>query len=316
MTTLAIEWAQKVLVEQGIQIKDRTPDIIQVNPWSSVYRFSTSKGFFFLKKVPEKLDLEPKIIAFLDSQFHARVPQIFAESKSLHCFLMQDAGIQLHVYLKQTQNFSVLKKILLDYAVLQIEASKQKQAFLDSGVPDWGCKKLPMLYQELIQQEELLIEDGLTKEDVIRLRHLTTKLNTLFEILGEFHIEDTFGHGDFHDKNILIHPDTQAATFIDLGEVVITHPFFSFNNCLHMAKENFALTEQQCDELRAAYCTPWFELESEKNILSALSIINQSWSIHAVLGEYRLMNSVDSSDFHRLHRQGRFRKKLEFWLNQ
>jgi aminoglycoside phosphotransferase (APT) family kinase protein len=58
-------------------------------------------------------------------------------------------------------------------------------------------------------------------------------------------IKETFGHADFHDKNILINTHTNQTTLIDLGEVVITHPLFSFHNCLHRAKENFSLSNSQ-----------------------------------------------------------------------
>lgn len=229
---------------------------------------------------------------------------------------MKDAGIQLQQYFKQHFNIDILIQMMQAYTELQISATNKTQLFFDLGVPDWRLTKLPTLYRNFINQETLLIEDGLNNDDLIKLRNLESKLSDLCISLAGYKIKDTFGHADFHHRNILINPDTGQTTIIDLGEVVITYPFFSFHNCLHMAKENFSLTDNQYYQLQLACFKPWLEFESQKNLLNILSIVNQCWSIHAVLGEYRLMKSVRKTDFQKLHRKGRFANKLRYWLNQ
>jgi len=229
---------------------------------------------------------------------------------------MKDAGIQLHHYFKQNFNADIFIRTMHAYTKLQISATNKIQLFLDLGVPDWQLEILPILYREVINQEALLIEDGLSRDDLIQLKKLESKLSFLCELLAKYKIKDTFGHADFHDKNILLNQETQQTTLIDLGEVVITHPFFSLHNCLHMAKENFSLTDHQYHQLQLACFEPWLTLESQKNLLDILSTINQCWSIHAVLGEYRLMKSVSQNDFHKFHRHGRFSLKLRYWLDQ
>lgn len=316
MNNAHIKWARCVLEDKDYQVQSHTPDVIQDNPWAVVYRFKTNQGNVFLKRVPSKLLLEPKVINLLRSEFHANIPIIIAESREQNCFLMKDAGIQLHHYFKQHFNMDILIKTMQAYTKLQISATNKTQLFLDLGVPDWGLEKLPILYRDFINQEVLLIEDGLNNDDLIKLNKLESKLSYLCESLAGYKIKDTFGHADFHDKNILINPDTGQTTIIDLGEVVVTHPFFSFLNCLYRAKENFALTENQYHQLQLACFEPWLELESQKNLFDILSIINQCWPIHGVLGEYRLMKSVNKADFQKLHRRGRFSLTLRYWLDQ
>lgn len=310
-----LQWAVDVLSANGYKILIPSPDIIQKTPWSTVYRFSTDRGFVFLKDVPQALSLEPKVIDILRKEFNAPVPQLIANNPDEHCFLMQDAGIKLHEYFKENLQIDLLGDALQDYAELQIKASTRIQLFLDAGVPDWRLDKLPEQYSDLIVQDELLIGNGLTKEDLVKLKNLEPALLSICEKLSRYKIRDTFGHADFHDKNILIQPDTHQATVIDLGEVVITHPFFSLHNCLYMAKENFSLSDEQYQKLQRDSLKPWLALETQENLMEIFTLINQCWSIHAVLGELRLMNSVEKSAFQKLHRQGRISKKLRYWIN-
>lgn len=229
---------------------------------------------------------------------------------------MKDAGIQWHHYFKLGFHMDLFIETMQAYSKLQIAVTDRTQMFFDLGVPDWRLEKIPTLYHDLIHQETLLLEDGLNHNDITKLQKLESRLLHLCESLSNYKIKDTFGHADFHDKNILINPNTLQTTIIDLGEVVITHPFFSLHNCLHMAKENFTLTDQQYYQIQVACIKPWLEFESQENLFDIFAIRNQCWSIHAVLGEYRLLNSVKQSDFQKLHRQGRFANKLRFWLNQ
>jgi Phosphotransferase enzyme family len=316
MDNFQINWAIKILTNNGYQLHTAIPEVIQNTPWSSVYRFKMNQGFVFLKIVPPALSLEPKIINILHTEFHANVPQIIAANHELYCFLMQDAGIKLHYYFKENFESDILTQAMQDYARLQIMTVDKVDLFLNMGVPDWRLAKLPKLYQDLIAHEKLLLEDGLSQDELVKLKNLEPKLVSICEKLSRYKIKETFGHADFHDKNILINTPTKQTTLIDLGEVVITHPFFSFHNCLHRAKENFTLSDSQYQQLNLTCFKPWLALETQAHLLEILALIQQCWSIHAVLGELRLMNSVDPAAFQELHRQGRLAKNLRHWINQ
>ena len=102
---------------------------------------------------------------------------------------------------------------------------------------------------------------------------------------------------------------------LDLGEAVITHPFFSLHNCLHRAKENFNLSVNQNQKLLFSCLKPWIEIESIENLNDIMGIIGECWSIHSVPGEYRLIQSVNHEGFQKLHRKGRLANNLRVWLN-
>ncbi len=297
-------------------IENTHTEIVQKNAWSEVCRFQTKLGLAYLKKVPTALSLESHVIQVLEKKFHAPVPHLLAHNQALHCFLMRDAGIPLYEIFKQEFKPDLLIDMLHYYSLLQINSTDNLNLFLDLGVPDWRLEKLPKLYRQLMSEEELLLGDGLTPKEIKQLKNLAGKLEILCEQLAKYAIPDTFGHADFHDKNILVNPSTNQTTLIDLGEVVITHPFFSLVNCVFRATEHLKLSDIQYRQLQKACFKNWLALESLEHLFEIIDLINQCWTIHAVLGEYRLIQSTAPESLKTLGRQGRFRIKLKIWLEQ
>ena len=316
MKTSHIEWALSTLNDSGYLLETTKPEIVLDTAWSEVCRFQTNLGLVYLKKVPSALSLEANVIQLLQKQFNAPVPQIIAHNQELHCFLMQDAGISLHEVFKQEVKPNLLIDMMHHYTMLQINSADKISLFLDLGVPDWRLQQLPKLYQQLLCEEELLIGDGLTREELKQLKSLDGKLRTFCEQLASFKVPDTFGHADFHGKNILVNPHTHQTTMIDLGEVVITHPFFSFVNCLYRATEHLKLPSNQYKKLQEDCFKNWLSIESSAHLFEIIAIIEQCWAIHAVLGEYRLIKSIDPIASITLRRQGRFAGKLRVWIEQ
>lgn len=314
MSSTCIQWALAALQSLGYFIEDSIPETIQDKPWSCVYRFSTSQGSCYLKQVPSALSLEANVIKILQEKFSAAVPVLMAVNAQEHCFLMHDAGITLREFFKQGFSGDILTAAIHHHTAMQLATAQHLTLFLDIGVPDWRLANLATLYSNLIEQETLLLDDGLTEAELNQLFKLTPKLISLCEQLSKYPILETLSHCDMHDNNLLIHPQTQRITLIDLGEVAITHPFFSLANILHLAKENYALTASQYHSLQQRAFKPWLDLASEKELLQILSLIQQCWSIHHVLTEYRLITSVDAASFQRLRREGRMANNLRFWL--
>lgn len=311
-----IQWAISLLKNHWYEIReDTTPENVVSTPYSCVMKFSTDQGFVYLKITPPALALESAVIKILHEQCHADVPVIIADNPKEHYFLMKDAGIRLHDFFKKEKfQAELFVDTIQNYTNMQIDTADKITQFLDIGVPDWRPNQLPNLYQALISQENLLLDDGLTKIEIKKLHDLQPKVSEIFDQLSQYNIPETFGHGDFHDKNILINPDTHKTTIIDLGEVVITHPFFSLHNCLHMAKENFLLPDDQYRKLQEACFKNWLAFESPKRLFEIIKIIERCWSIHSVLGEYRLMQSVDPISFKKLKREGRISRNLRYWI--
>jgi len=118
----------------------------------------------------------------------------------------------------------------------------------------------------LVQQEALLQQFKLTPEEIHQCQDLIPTFQNICDKLAKYNLPDTFGHCDFHDNNVLIDPKTYQTTLIDLGEVVITHPFFSLLNMLTHVKEQCGLSEKKFEALQQQAFRPWLERESLSNL--------------------------------------------------
>jgi hypothetical protein len=162
MTSNILQWATKIITDKGYHVQSNPYHIVQNNPWALVYAIKTNQGLFFLKQVPEKLFFEPKVINLLRNKFKINGPDIIAVNEEAYCFLMRDSGIQLHHYFKQNFNSSILINVMHCYTKLQIATMHEHKSFLELGVPKWTLDKLPFLYEDFIDHEMLLLNDGLS----------------------------------------------------------------------------------------------------------------------------------------------------------
>lgn len=304
-TSEMMQWADEYLISHDYTLT-YPPEIIQKMPWSSVTRFSTNKGFVFLKQTPPALSLEPAITKILYDKLHANVPFVIAANEALHCFLMKDDGSPLRETLKHHFDADLLCQAIKIYTDIQYASIEHINLFLNIGVPDWRLNKLPILYTQLIKDEKRLIEDGITTDELNTLYQLQPKFKKMCEQLSEYKIPESLDHCDFHDNNILIDSDTNKITIIDLGETVISHPFFSLINCLRNAMFRYSLiTEKSYCDLKDSCLERWLCLDNKMSLLDAFSLAEKLWFIYGTLVEYRLMISCDPKLFQPLGRRGR-----------
>jgi hypothetical protein len=238
-----VQWGQEQLTTLGYTLKNIHPEKVLDTPWSYLVRFETSDGYVYLKHTPEMFSLEPTIIKILDEQFNASVPEVISHNTGLNCFLMKNAGRTLREILKQKFDEDLLSRTIDQFTSLQVDIADQVGVFLDVGVPDYRLDKLTDLYRTFISQKELLIEEGLSDAEVNKLESLTTTVSSLCEELSGYHIKQTIVQPDFNDNNTLVDDMKQKLTIIDLGEIVISHPFFSLLNFLQQIKKHHGLTD-------------------------------------------------------------------------
>ncbi len=295
MNKEAVQWAYKILRSHGYALKTSLPEKVQHTPWSYVIRFETSKGCIYLKQTPPALALEAKIIQILHDQFQASVPKIIAFNAELNCFLMKDAGKSLREILKQTFDKALVCRAIDQFTSLQIAASESVDVLVDGGVPDWRLSNFPDLYREVISDKDLLVADGLSEIEISELDTLIPKISTLCGKLSTYSINQTIVQPDFNDNNTLIDEISNTITIIDLGEIVISHPFFSLLNFLYQMKKHHALTEE--DEafikIKNTCLTPFMNFESKENVSDAFSTAKRLWIIYWILANYRLMLACD-----------------------
>ena len=289
-----LKWGTDCMVSKGYSI-DRTPEIVLSTPWSTMIRFSTATGDFYLKQTPPAISAEPQIIQLLSEQFHASVPVVIAINDDLHSFLMQDAGQALRVTLKEKFSPDLLCQAIKQYAALQRSTEDHIEKFLKLGVLDWRLDKLPFLYDQMLNQTDFLKADGVTDQELQILRDLSPQFLAQCELLSSYGISETIGIPDFHDNNVLFDPNTKRMTFIDWGEAVITHPFFSLYNCLEQSITHHGVKEadQTYTKLQDACFESWLGLVTKSQLFEVFNLSKQLRTIYGVLASYRLMVSVD-----------------------
>ena len=294
-----IQWACNYLTSHGYELKTKLPEIVQDTPWSYVIRFATSEGLIYLKQTPEQLALEATIIQTLCEQFHASVPTVIAHNAELNCFLMKDSGKPLRGILKQNFDEALFCKAVDQFTALQIAVAEHVDVFFDLGVPDWRLDKFPKLYQQLLSQKDVLIADGLSEMELEELEKLTPILFALCKKLSSYSIKPTLVQPDFNDNNTLIDSVSQKITIIDLGEISISHPFFSLLNCLYVIKKHHALTDEDVRYLRIkdACLKNYMNFESKDRLLEALEIASLLFPIYGVFAGYRMVLACERSKF-------------------
>jgi hypothetical protein len=261
-------------------------------PWSYVVRFETADGYIYLKNSPALFAIERIIIEILREKFHASVPVVIAHNAELNCFLMKDAGQSLRAMLKKQFDEVLLCRAIEQFVALQKAVSDKIDVFLNIGVPDYRLDKLPGLYKALISQKPLLIAEGLSEVEISKLEAQQSKIKHLCEKLSRYSIKQTIVQPDFNDNNTLIDNRSQAITIIDLGEIVIAHPFFSLLNCLEQIKKHHGLTDKDESYLKIeAACFKNYKgcFNSEQDFRDALVTAELLRMVYAIAYQDRFM---------------------------
>lgn len=288
-----IKWATDSLVSKGYSL--HLPEIIQETPWSNVIRFTTEKGDFYLKQPAPLLAQEAKVLQLLALQFNARVPVVIAINDELHCFLMKDAGLSLRKHLQTEFHPDLLCQAIKKFAAFQRSTENNIKPFLALEVADWRLNKLPQLYEQIINQVDFLKADGMTDKELQTLHDLSSHISKEFKLLSEYNIPETIVQPDFNTNNILICRDTNQFTFIDLGELAITHPFFSLHNFLYTATIHHGVKEMDktWHQLQDACIENWLESATKNHLLEAFTLSRKLWPIYSACVNYRFMHCVD-----------------------
>lgn len=299
--TQIIEWATGYLCAKGYTVHHSK--IILQTPWSEIVRFSTSKGDIYLKQVPTAIASEPMILKVLADQFKAHVPLVIAINKELHCFLMHDGGQNLREHLKAEFQPNLLCEAITRYTAIQRSTENHVQIFFGLGVPDWRLDKLSFLYDQVINQVALLKSDGLTDKEIQVLHDLGPRFSEQCELLSQYRIPETIAIYDFNTNNVLINPKTNQMNFIDWGESVITHPFFSLHTYLHQATLHHSVKESDpiYSKLQEVCIENWLELARKEQIIEAFDLAKQFWPIYSIFSIYRLINIIGLEAFNRFY---------------
>lgn len=292
--TNIINWASDCLISKGYFLQD-SPEIIQETPWSTVIRLFTSQGDVYLKEPVPLLAQEANVIQLLVQQFHAPVPAIIDTNDELHCFLLKGAGITLRKYLKTELQPELLCQSIKKFTAFQRSTENNVELFFAFDIPDWRLNQLPQLYQYVIDQTDFLKKDSMTEQELKILHDLIPQVTDEFDKLSQYKIHETIVQPDFNTNNIIFNPDTHQFTFVDLGELAISHPFFSLHNFLYQATIHHGVKENDqiwCSLLDACI-ENWLDIATKCELLEAFELSRKLWPIYSACVGYRFMHCVD-----------------------
>lgn len=295
-------WATEYLASQGYELVS-SPVTVCDTPWSLVMRFVTTEGAIYLKHMPAGLALEPYIINELKKICDAAVPQVLKINEDMHVFLMKDAGKTIRDTLKANTAPFLLTEAVTQFIALQQSTVDHLDNFLELGVPDWTLDRLPFLYGQFISRTDYLMSEGMTDEELRLLQDHIPQVSVYCERLSHCGVPETIVQPDFNTNNVLVNPGTQALTFIDLGEIVISHPFFSYLNYFYQASIHHGVKvgDARYDQLEQAFMKPWLAWTTQQHLLDAFVIAKHLWPIYNVLAFDRLVKAVDPQIFKSYH---------------
>jgi hypothetical protein len=292
----ALNWALQYLKLEKSATEYECKKITETS-YSNVYKIQTLKNSYYLKQTPPALFTEPQILNFLTQHGCKNIPAVVATNNDLCCFLMMASGdISLRKYFNSNIDLGMLKQGIANYTSIQRSMEKHTTDLLRLGVPDWRLDKFATLYYQLIQQERLLLDDGLSKDEIEQLHKLYPVCIKLCDELVQYAIPETIGHCDFHENNMLLDQQTSTINIIDWGETVITHPFLSLQGCLWNVTYfyNVKPTDSIYHELQTQCVTPWLNLYAETKLLQALNIAAKLNGIYAALGFAQLYAATEN----------------------
>lgn len=286
-----VAWAQASLRGLGYTCLEAEPAFVKRTPWSCVYCFQTSQGNFYLKATPAALALEPQLLAWLARYGQAPVPQLIAVNSSLHAFLMRDAGQPLRHILKQHFDPALLAAAVVMFVKLQQVSSQHLAHLTEMGVPDWRFAQWSSLFSAVLADHAMLAAEGISSAEAEQLSALVPVMAARCRLIAKTPIPNSLVQPDFHDNNVLIEPASSQLTLIDVGELVISHPFLSLTNALQQFKHHHAITEQDPIYVRLlnTMLEPFLQYATADELHQVMAQVASLHRIYSVLSEYRLI---------------------------
>lgn len=291
------KWIKTELEKAGY-LKTGNIEQVKATDFSLVQILPTNLGKVYFKAVSEAAEYEPAISNYIDKAHPGKTTSIISIHSANAWMLMKDIE---GTPLRSIKDKAIWEKAILDYAELQIAEMNHIRTLLDLGVPN---RDLTLLREHIYKYLEGMCDTGLCAEDKGKVMSIQNELMEMCDELAEILPIVSIDHGDLHSANIQFIEDNTV--FLDWGDAIITHPFFStrvFWNSLYELTEND--TDEEWQEMiahfRPIYLEAWSKF-APKNILErALAISDQLGCIQRALSYYLYYtpNTEDQSDFNK-----------------
>lgn len=244
-----------------------------VRPWSTVLRVPTNDGDLYFKAVWPPQAHEAALTAALASWLPRFVPEVIAVQPASGWLLMRDAGRRVREILKDERGIEMWQQVLVRYAEAQIHLVARVPEIIGFGVPDNRPAVVAERLADLLEDSRALrvgLPDGLSSDELTRLRALLPHFRPWCEALAASRIPSTLEHNDFHDGNVCVRGGDYLA--FDWGDACVTHPFVALRVALRSIAHTLELAADgpEVARLRDAYLEPWTAFAPRAQLLADL----------------------------------------------
>jgi hypothetical protein len=229
-----------------------------LQPWSTVLRVPTDQGPLWFKA--DIHGFEARLSERLAAAAPDRVVELVATDRERGWLLMRDAGARLRDVDSSAGQLRHWEAFLPLYAELQQSLATSTDELLALGVPDHRLRQLPGLLQEVLDHDEMLLvghEDGVTAEELERLRGFVPETEAMCADLAAFGIPETLQHDDLHDGQVYLRDGRYR--FLDWGDSCVSHPFHTMVVTIRVFayKQGLEPGATEVLRLRDAYLEPY-----------------------------------------------------------
>ncbi|MFI4937982.1 MAG: phosphotransferase [Candidatus Berkiellales bacterium] len=289
--TQLLKWLSNALNTQGISAEYKSNVLVQT-PWSVVIRIEIDQDCYYLKQTPADLFIEPEIINVIQKNMpDSHTPTILFKSHEFNCFVMNSCGDHsLRTKFNGSIDAELLIRGLNSYIKIQRSLEQDLDDFRAIGVPDWRINLIPDLFVDLLEKKDVLLDDGLTPNEIDQLMKLVPTIKSICEFLAAQKVKATLVNCDFNENNMIINEDTQQISIIDWGESVISHPFFSIASHLQATARRYQLElkGQLLGSLKQKWLSCWSDVANKNELNEIYQNVLRLHPIFSSLGIYRL----------------------------
>jgi hypothetical protein len=295
-------WAQpdwllsaRAWIEQHARIAGEIEQIHLV-PWSTVLRVPAVDGELFFKAASISGTFEPALTLMLAERVPERIAEPVAVELERGWMLTRSAGTRLRELVHSAADLHHWTTLLPAYAALQIELAPEVDELLRLGVPDRRLARIPALLADLLEDTDALmvdLPDGLTSEELARMRKELPEIAKLCAELAGFGIPETLQHDDFHDGNVFVRDGRHV--FFDWGDSCVSHPFHTLVVTLRSVAARLDLEPGGSDllGLRDAYLEPFAVFAEPAALREAFDLAYRVGTIGRALAWYAYVPETD-----------------------
>lgn len=294
--THLLKWVCTVLNIKQASVKY---DVVIQTPWSVVIKIDIDKDSFYLKQTPADLYIESDIIDVIKKHWQdSLTSKIIFRNRELNCFLMNSCGEHS---LRTKFNGVIDGRLLFDglqsYINVQRALEKNVDDFLTIGVPDWRIGRFPDLFLNLLQKKELLLDEGLTSNEIDQLIKLVPNIKSTCQFLSEGKIKETLVNCDFNENNMIMNERTQQISIIDWGESVISHPFLTITAHLQRVASRYQLEIDglQLESIKQKCLACWADVANKNELDEIYQNVIKLHPIFFTLSIYRLQEATNNT---------------------